>query len=45
MKFSTTDFFSRYDEIRKKLQIWSHLLKKYLVENLIFCAVLKNNQS
>ena len=23
-----------------KLRIWSHLLKKYLMENFIFCAVL-----
>ena len=33
------DFFSKYDQIRKKLQIWSHLLKKSLMENSIFCAV------
>ena len=26
-------------QIRKKLQIWSHLLKKSLMENFIFCAV------
>ena len=25
---------------RRKLQIWSHLLKKFLMENFIFCAVL-----
>ena len=39
MKFSIEDFFSKRDQIRRKLQIWSHLLKKYLMENLIFCAV------
>ena len=39
MKFSIKDFFSKYDQIRKKLRIWSHLLKKCLMENLIFCAV------
>ena len=39
MKFSIKDFFSKCDQIRKKLQNWSHLLKKPLEENLIFCAV------
>ena len=38
-KFSIKDFFSKRDQIRKKLQIWSHLQKKYLMENFIFCAV------
>ena len=27
------------DQIRRKLQIWSHLLKKSLMENFIFCAL------
>ena len=27
MKFSIKDFFSKYHQIRRKLQIWSHLLK------------------
>ena len=40
MNFSVKDFFSKCDEIRKKLRIWSHLLKKSLMENFIFCAVL-----
>ena len=40
MKFSTADFFSKCDQIRRKLQIWSHLLKKSVMENFIFCAVL-----
>ena len=39
MKFSIKDFFSKCDQIRRKLQIWSHLLNKSLMENLIFCAV------
>ena len=39
MKFSINDFFSKCDQIRWKLRIWSHLLKKSLVENFIFCAV------
>ena len=36
MKFSITDFFSKCDQIRMKLQIWSYLLKKSLMENFIF---------
>ena len=39
MKFSFKDFFSKCDQIRRKLPIWSHLLKKSLMENLILCAV------
>ena len=36
------DFFSKYDQIRSFLQIWSHILKKSLMENFIFCAVMFN---
>ena len=39
MKFSITDFFSKCDQIRRKLRILSHLLKKSLMENFIFCLV------
>ena len=39
MKFSIKDFFGKCDEIRSFLRIWSHLLKKSLMENFIFCAV------
>ena len=39
LKFSTKDFFSKCEQIRSKLQIWSYLLKKILMENFIFCAV------
>ena len=39
MKFSIKDFFSKYDQIRRKLRIWSHLLKKSLMESFIFRAV------
>ena len=39
IKFSIKDFFSKCDQIRRFLQIWSHLLKKSLMENFIFCAV------
>ena len=37
-KFSMKDFFSKCGQIRRKLWIWSHLLKKSLIENFIFCA-------
>ena len=40
MKFSIKDFFSKCDQIRRKLRIWSHLLKKSLMRNFIFCAVV-----
>ena len=39
MKFSIKEFFSKSDQIHRKLQIWSHLLKKTLMENFIFCEV------
>ena len=35
-KFSIKDFFSKCDQIRRKLRIWSRLLKKSLMENFIF---------
>ena len=38
MKFSIKDFF-------RNLRIWSHLLKKSLMENFIFCAVYCIRQS
>ena len=40
MKFFTMDFFSKYDQIHRKLRIWSHVLKKSLMENFILCAML-----
>ena len=40
MKFSIKDFFSKYDQIRSFLRIWSHSLKKSLMESFIFCAVI-----
>ena len=41
MKFPIKDFFSKCDQIRRKLRIWSHLLKKSLTEkNFTFCAVI-----
>ena len=39
MKFSIQNFFSKYDQSRRKLRSWSHLLKKSLMENFIICAV------
>ena len=39
IKFSIKYFFSKRDQIRRKLWIWSHLLKKSLLEIFIFCAV------
>ena len=49
-KFSIKDFFSKCDQIRSFLRIWSHLLKKPLMENFTFlCSVsiklLQQNQS
>ena len=37
MKFFIKDFFSKYDQISSFLR--SHLPKKSLMENFIFCAV------
>ena len=43
MKFSIKDLFSKSDQIRGKLRIWSHFLKKFLMENCIFlCSVISN---
>ena len=39
VKFSIKDVFSKRDQIRRKLPIWSHLVKKSLMENFIFCAL------
>ena len=39
IKFSITDFFSKCDQICRKLWIWLHLTKKPVMENLIFCTV------
>ena len=40
MKLSIKDFFSKFDQIRRKLRISSHLLKQSLMENFIFRAVI-----
>ena len=44
MKFSIKDFFSKCDQIRSFLRIWSHLLKKSLIENFICAVNLTGNQ-
>ena len=35
LKFSIKDLFSKWDQICSFLRIWSHLLKKSLMENFI----------
>ena len=45
MKFTIKDLFSKCDQIRRFLWIWSHLLKKPLMENLIFSAVDAVNET
>ena len=43
MKSSIKDFASKCNQIRSFLRIWSHLLKKSLMENFIFlCSVCLN---
>ena len=44
MKFSIKDFFSKCDEICSFRRIWSHLLKKSLMENFMFCAVWEQHK-
>ena len=39
-KFSIKDFFNKCDQIHSFLRIWSHLGKKSLMENFIFCEVI-----
>ena len=43
MKFSIKDFFSKCDQIPRKLRVWSYLLKKSLLENFIFWAVSQSS--
>ena len=40
MNFSIKGLFSKCDQILSSLRIWPHLLKKSLMENFIFCAVI-----
>ena len=43
-KLFIKDFDSKCDQTRKNLRIWSHLVKKSLMENVIFCAVLLSSK-
>ena len=47
MQFTIKDFISKCDQIRRKLRIWSYLLKKSLMENCIFvqCSLKTTNIS
>ena len=45
MKFSVKDLFSKCDQSRRKLRIWSHLLEKPLTENFIFLCSVNTNYS
>ena len=38
-RFSIKDFISKCDQIRRKLRVSSNLLKKSLMEKLVFCTV------
>ena len=40
IKRSIEYFFSECDQVRRKLHIWSHLLKKSLMQNFVFFAVI-----
>ena len=39
MNFSIRDFFSKCDQVRSFLRIWSYLLKKFFTEIFMVCAV------
>ena len=43
MKFPIKNFFSKCDQIRSYMRIWSHLLEKSLINNFIFFAVVLHN--
>ena len=45
MKFSIKDYFNKWDQIRRKLRIWSHIRKKSWMENFIYCAVCVKGRS
>ena len=45
MKFSTKDLFGKCDQIRSFLRIWSHFLKKSLVENFISSALFVDSRA
>ena len=37
-------FFSKCEQTRRKLQIWSHLVKKSVIENFIFYAAVNTER-
>ena len=39
LNYCSKQFFSEYDQISRKLWIWSHLQEKSLMEDSIFCVV------
>ena len=39
MKFSIKDFLSKCNQVCSFMWIWSHLLKRFSMENFIFCGV------
>ena len=43
MKFSIKDFFSKCDQSRSFLRIWSHLLKKSLMKTSFLCSEMFNS--
>ena len=45
MKFFIKDFCNKYDQICRKLRIWSHLLKEYLMGNCMFRAESDSSHS
>ena len=45
MKFSIKYIFSKCDQIRGFMQIWSHLLKKPFMKNFIFMLCIDFQKS
>ena len=39
LKFSIKNFFSKCDQMRRELRIWSYLLKKSLMQNIFYAVV------
>ena len=39
LKFSIKDFLSKCDPVSQETTYWTHLLKKSLMGNFIFCAM------
>ena len=45
IKFTIKDFFSKCDQIHRKLRVWPHLLKKSLMENFVLCAKIAKHEA